>query len=75
MIREYIVEINDEIEPIGQFEEDFRPVRLVRCKDCKYYMELGKYCSYDGNYKENRIHSYGIPCHENWFCADGERKG
>lgn len=34
-------------------------VEVVRCKDCKYFKTL--LCQNEDN-------------HENWFCADGERK-
>lgn len=38
--------------------------QIVRCKDCKHYhVDLFAFCDLD-----NR------PQHENWYCADGERK-
>lgn len=47
---------------------------VVRCKDCKYYESYGKFCRYDGAYKSNSKHLYGIMCNPDWYCADGERK-
>ena len=39
-----------------------RNEKIVRCKDCKHYMTI--HCTCDG-----------CCISDDWFCADGERKG
>lgn len=44
---------------------------LVRCKDCKH---LKQEFQWNGMpYKTCEFHGNGFP--DDWFCADGERKG
>ena len=38
-------------------------VKVVRCRDCKYYHGVNEECGCNGGY-----HS------KDWFCADGERR-
>ena len=38
-------------------------VRVVRCRNCKFYYGVNKECGCNGGY-----HS------EDWFCADGKRR-
>lgn len=52
----------------------YRGREIIRCGECEYYVKTGKFCSYDGRTKKNSRHVYGIPCDENWSCADGERR-
>ena len=42
---------------------------IVRCKDCKYGVEIPK-----GNYGCEHIHASKYLHGGDWFCADGERK-
>lgn len=41
-------------------------VPVVRCKDCKWYRTDGGYCGW---------RDMGDDLSENFYCADGERKG
>ena len=42
---------------------------LVRCKDCKHYMQP------DGSEKGDCFIKMGyFPVSEDWYCADGERR-
>ena len=43
-------------------------VRVVRCKDCKYWYPLTKICN---NVDGACCQSYVA---DDWFCADGERR-
>lgn len=44
---------------------------VVRCKDCKYYNKAG--CSADFGWCERNGSGHGST--DDWFCADGERRG
>ena len=52
------------LKAVGTKEIDKAPtidaVPVVRCKDCKYFKT--RLCENENN-------------HDDWFCADGERKG
>ena len=52
------------LKAVGTREIDKAPtidaVPVVRCKDCKYFKT--RLCENENN-------------HDDWFCADGERKG
>lgn len=58
--RKYSAELIDELFPTADV------VEVVRCKDCKYYIERedGHICANDYLYKDS-----------DWFCADGEKNG
>lgn len=67
MIREYIVEITDEVKPdaFERFENEYAPEQeLVRCKNCIHHR------------KDTCAAGAGIavPPPDDWFCADGKRK-
>ena len=67
MIREYIVEITNEVMPdaFERFENEYTPEQeLIRCKDCKYYDPDCQTC-------DNGLDGIFIPT---WFCPDGKRK-
>lgn len=53
-------------------------VRVVRCKDCKHYVNdrLKKDYSEDERFKRRVCvaSEYAILRDPNWFCADGERR-
>ena len=42
----------------------FKEKLIVRCKDCKYYIDGTGVC--------DLYHAHG--CAETWYCADGERR-
>ena len=51
--------------------EDLGYVQVVRCKDCKHY-DKDPYCKGFGDCTgacDNLV-----KVHDDWFCADGERK-
>ena len=48
--------------------------QIIRCKDCKHYIDNPGYCAYDRIWQENKGHVWGMYCEPDWFCADGERK-
>lgn len=62
MVREYIVQVSDELDPMAfeKFERYWSPERLFRCKSCGYYIK-GK-CIRSGMLDPWR--------NEDWFCAD-----
>lgn len=63
MKKEYIVELRE--EEADELMDDHWVGELVRCKDCK--KRYKRSCGYF--YADGRI-----MC-DDWFCADGERKG
>lgn len=56
-------------------------VEVVRCKDCRYYYRhefFGKpyfTCDIANQYMTGDIIGVGFEPPEDWYCADGERKG
>lgn len=55
-------------------------VRVVRCKDCRYYYRhefFGKpyfTCDIANQYMTGDIIGVGFEPPEDWYCADGERR-
>jgi len=75
MIKEYIVEITDEVMPYAfeRFENEYAPEQeLIRCKDCKFRQSGviriidGKECNLCEVVKGYKP--------ADWFCADGKRR-
>ena len=67
-MKEYIIKVDEDKKDImGNCPLVEKPQELVRCKDCKWFSEKG-FCKHPNGGAGN-IRS------ENWFCADGERKG
>lgn len=59
MEKEYIIKLRHGME-IGYGQE------ITRCKDCEHGKDVGDYgieCEFDG-----------CKHHDEWFCADGEKK-
>lgn len=62
-----VQEIADAI--IRKLTEDETLVEVVRCKDCKNYLDGG--C---GNTKRDSPAKRLLAVRPDWFCADGERR-
>jgi len=63
-MKELIIKVDDPGERAWDGSlKVFETKELVRCKDCKHYVEETGRCTL--------FHVHG--CAETWFCADGEK--
>lgn len=71
------VPVNIDLSTIQRWMETSDIVEVVRCRDCRYYeiMQLKKDGTDDRRYKPSLCVLHNRNFDEDYYCADGERKG